>query len=455
MIYSRFLIKVLPLLSGVNLFSQQSVEFFDGTDTQTYCIMEKAERQIEEVRKGNFVLEFTDENGNQVNAEAVIELKSHDFDFGANLFGFYSMSDDNPAKATALKAIDSLFNTVIVVDYWGTNQSRLNGSLNWASPDYGFSIAKELRKKTRYHALLFGYPRWFDGFTSEEMWGIIEERIKNVADRYGDLISEVDVINEFINYQYWDQNPNAIYLKTTNYPDFAKPDNGLRALELAKKYLPNAKLVVLETNIWSVKNPVFQEIYNYHKSLIELGAPEYYIGYQAHYYAQGMPFQQGTAEFGPRTYMMDEINKGIEQMAGLGKPMVITEFNPPSRNNQSTNPNQPGLTDEEIAAWERNFYTLMFSKSYIHGVSRWFTIDNLGGKGMDAGVVTEEGELKPNYFALMKLIKEKWTTKWEGNIKDKVAFKGFYGTYLVQINGKESFDIELTDSSRSQTVIVR
>jgi len=450
-----FLFSSLMLIRTLSFGQTQEFDFFDGTDKGTYCIMEMAERNIEDVRKGDFVLHFVDENGNNINENATIELKYHAFDFGADLFGLHKISESDPGKVAALKAIDTLFNTVIICDYWGTNQNKLDGPLNWNSPDYGFKIANELDKKSRYHALLFGFPRWFDGFTEEELWGKIEERIKHVADRYGDLISEVDVINEFINYQYWDQNPHGIYLKTTNFPDFAKPENGLRVLQIARKHLPNAKLVVLETNIWSTRNPVFQEIYRYHKYLVEHDAPYDYIGYQAHYYAQGLPFQEGTPQFGPRTFMMDEIDKGLEQMGKLGKPMVITEFNPPSRNNQSTNPNQPRISDEEIAAWETNFHTLLFSKPYIDGISRWFTIDNLGGKGMDAGVVTEEGKLKPNYFALKGLIKDKWHTKWEGSLNENIAFRGFYGTYTVQIEGKEAFEVEISNSSEEQTIIVK
>jgi GH35 family endo-1,4-beta-xylanase len=445
---------IITFFAGISAQAQEYL-FFDGTDAQTDSLMQNAEEQIDSWRNGNLTLELLDEKGELISASVQIELKSHEFDFGADLFGMHNIPDNDTAKAMALKAIDTLFNTVIICDYWGQNQNKLDGPLNWDSPDYGFKIAKELDKRTRYHALIFGFPRWFDGFTEEELWGKIEGRIKDVADRYGDLITEVDVINEFINYQYWDQNPHGIYLKTTKFPDFAKPENGLRVLQIARKHLPKAKLVVLETEIWSTSNPVFQEIYQYHKYLIEHDAPYDYIGYQAHYYAQGLPFQEGTPQFGPRTFMMDEIDKGLEKMGKLGKPMVITEFNPPSRSNKSTNPDPPRISDQEIAAWETNFYTLLFSKSYIDGLSRWFTIDNLGGKGMDAGVVTEEGKLKPNYFALKHLIKDKWHTKWEGRLNGNVAFKGFYGTYSVQIEGREAFEVVFSKSYPEQTVIVK
>ncbi|MCK4921747.1 MAG: endo-1,4-beta-xylanase [Bacteroidales bacterium] len=443
--------------SNLLCFGQDgSYDFFDGTDIQTYCIMTYAEDQIKDVRKSDFLLTIHDENGNSINDSVNIELVSHEFDFGTDLFNFHKLDNSDPALITSLKVIDTLFNSVIICDYWGTNQNQLNGPFNWDSPDYGFQIAEDYKKRGRYHALIFGFPRWLHYFdTEEKQWEVIEQRFMNVAGRYGDLITEIDVINEFVNYQYWDQNAHALYLKTTTFPDFAKPENGLRVLKLAKKHFPNARLVVLETGIWSMKNPVFHEIYDYHKYLIDHNAPDYFIGYQAHYYSDGLPFQEGSRKYGPRTFMMDDINSAIEHMGSLGKPMTITEFNPPSRNNQNTDPDQPRISDEEIAAWETNFYTLMFSKPYVYGLSRWFTVDNLGGKGMDAGVVTEEGELKPNYFALKKLIKEKWHTRWEGNANQTISLNGFYGTYKVNIDGFEEEIVELTQLNTLQTIILR
>ena len=429
--------------------------FFDGTDTRTDALMQQAEQSIEDIRKGQLSIKLVDAEGRPVNASVQVDLVAHEFDFGACLFGFHKLQEDNSAKATALEAIESVFNTVIVCDYWRVNQEQLRGKHDWESPDAGFAVADQLRKRSHYHALLFGFPRWLHHYETEEaQWQAIENRIRQVAERYGDRIREVDVINEFVNYQYWDKNPHANYLKTTTYPDMAKPENGARALTLARKYFPKAKLIVLETNLWSVSNPVFQEIFEYHKELIRLGAPYDYIGYQAHYYTVGgIPFEQGTPEFGPRTFMMDEINRGIEQMASLGKPMVITEFNPPSRSNLNEDPNQPRISDEEIAAWETNFYTLMFSKPYMKGVSRWFTIDNLGGRGMDAGVVTEDGQLKPNYFALKKLIKRKWHTRWKAKTLDgKVIFNGFYGIYRVKVDGFKSATVYLTAETPGQRI---
>ena len=457
----NLILKKIFILSTIILvytnINSQPHRFFDGTDALTKEIMYNAEKQIEKVRKGNFTIQI--QNLKDLKGKDIqIELVEHDFTFGTNLFGLDEIADENLAKQMAVKTIEELFNTVIICDYWGRTQSKKNKKPNWKYTDYQMEFAEKYSKKNRYHALLFSYPRWFHTYeTEEELWVVIEKRIKDVAKRYGDEINEVDVINEFINYQYWDKNPHAKYLKTTKFPDFAKPENGARVLKLARKYLTKSKLVVLETNIWSVSNPIYQEIYDYHKKLIAMEVDYDYIGYQAHYYAlQNTPFQEGTKQWGPRTFMMDEINRGMEQMATLGKPIIIAEFNPPSRNNKNKNPNQPSLTDEEIAAWEVNFYTLMFSKPYIDGITRWFTIDNLGGRGMDAGIVSEEGVLKPNYFALKNLIKEKWHTKWKGKFsKEKIEFRGFYGKYKVTVEGYKDETINLNKSNLSLNLNLR
>ncbi|MEM9157888.1 MAG: endo-1,4-beta-xylanase [Verrucomicrobiota bacterium] len=455
-------IHCLKVVSIISLFAtiptingDEAFPFFDGTDADTKVLMQNAQDRIEQVRKSDFQITLKDERGKPIRKEVVIELQRHDFDFGANLFGFEKLSDSDPAKQVSLKAIEETFNTLIVCDYWHANQKSPDAKLNWRTPDSHYEIAARLGKKPRHHALMFGYPRWFHKFeTEEELWKIIEDRIKNVATRYPN-IPEADVINEFVNYQYWDQNPHAKYLKSTNFPNFAIPENGERILELTRKHMPNTKLVVLETNLWNVENPVFQEIFDYHWSLIQKGVDYDYIGYQAHYYAlKNVPFQKGTKEWGPRTFMMDGINRGLEQMAQLGKPIVITEFNPPSRSNKNSNPDQPRLTDEEIASWEANYYTLIFSKPYIHGLSRWFTIDNLGGRGMDAGIVTESGQLKPNYYALKNLIKEKWHTRLEAkpDKEGKIAFRGFNGTYTIKPKGREGLSLQLNRHDKTETI---
>jgi len=132
---------------------------------------------------------------------------------------------------------------------------------------------------------------------------------------------------------------------------------------------------------------------------------------------------------------MKVISDCLDHLATLGKPIHITDYNPPSRMKKRRGP-QPALSDEEIAAWTVNYHTLIFSKPYIHQLTRWFIVDEHGDNAQDGGLVTVDRRKKPNYYALKKLIKEMWTTTWKGKLREgKASFRGFFGVDEAKIEG--------------------
>jgi hypothetical protein len=214
-----------------------------------------------------------------------------------------------------------------------------------------------------------------------------------------------------------------------------QPDTSAKLIGMARKYLPDAKLVLLEANVAVTENPQFQEIVKYYGEVAKAGGPFDYSGHQAHFY--GITNKKGVRQV-PATFTMGKLSGGLDLLASLGKPVVITEYNPPSRNNkQKVDPaTQARLSDKEIAAWSVNYYTLVFSKPYARELTRWFIIDDLGGRGTDAGLVTKTGEKKEEYFALKKLLNETWHTDWKGNATNGgISFRGFYGTYEAVVDG--------------------
>ena len=96
------------------LFSA-AVLFFDGVDDASRPVMDRARRQIEEIRKGDFQLALMDEAGKPVKGEVHVRLVRHEFRFGANLLGFPGLPEDRLKQAEAV--VDELFNTVIIVNY--------------------------------------------------------------------------------------------------------------------------------------------------------------------------------------------------------------------------------------------------------------------------------------------------------------------------------------------------
>ncbi len=402
------------------LLPNAAMPFFDGVDDPSRAVMDRARRQIEEIRKGGFHLALVDAAGKPVSGEVHVRLTRHEFRFGADLYGFPKLPEARRRQAE--EVVDELFNTVVIINYWRRG--------DFAETDHMLAWSREHGKIARFHALLYNVPASFSQTGSdEERWKRIEDRIKTVAERYGRRIHEYDVLNEIAADKWVWQNPDSAF--------FADPANGARCFALARKYLPDAELLNTDTTIASTTSPAFARILNYTRDLLVHGAPIGVIGHQAHFYAAGMmPFEEGHSKYGGKgAFTMKMLDRGLDALAALGKPIHITEFSPPSRD-RGRKGAQPSLTDDEIAAWQVNYYTLAFSKPYIHEITRWFVIDELGGKGMDAGLITKDGKLKPAYYALKRLLKETWTTEWRGRAaRGAFSFRGFYGDYEVEVPG--------------------
>lgn len=412
--------------------------FFDGAvDSASRETMKRADAAIEKYRKGDFELRLVDRNGCPFSGKVEVELTRHAFNFGVCLYGVSALPDGE-LKQRALQAVRELFNMVTVCEYWRAPTTAR--SIDRPEEDLAFARANGLR--CRFHAIAYNNPRWImqSDLTTEACWDLLEERVKSVAERYRGRFEEFDVINEFVSGHYW-ENHLDFYRAVPQFPQFRDPETAKRMMEMTRNYLPKEKLVVLEAQIPSIRNPRFVETVDFWKSLVAIGGDFDYVGHQAHFYGGGCDYRKGTTRFpgGENAYTMAEVEKGLDLLGSIGKPVVITEFNGPSRNSSWSEQTQRKvwtMNDEENAAWQINFYRLAFSKPYIREVTRWFLIDELGGKGMDAGVLTADGRKHAVYDALRHLIREEWHTKVACDVRNgTLCFRGFYGDYEIRVDG--------------------
>jgi endo-1,4-beta-xylanase len=432
-----------PLKADVNSpTNPEGGVFFDGAlGADGKAFMDKARQQIEKVRKGDFTVHVVGPDGKPVAGHAQVKLLWHEFKWGGLLAGAGFPGSDTPAQSKALGVMDELFSLVGVANNWKTVEPVRGGALHWEQTDKGVGWAKEHGKSMRIHCLIYDFqpeiPVWCNQIKSEqEWWPLIENHIRAVAERYGDVVNEYNVINEMIMHKDWEPTHNPAF------PALSNPVNSARILGLARKYLPHATLVSLEQNYTtpSPENAPFREVLAFQKKLLELGAPVDVIGNQGHFFAgwgakDDMPFYVGHKTGGPGAFSMKQIGEGLDMLAALGKPIHITEFHPPSRNANRPDP-QPYLTPEETAAWLSNYMTLVFSKPYIHELIYYNIIDGFAGAAIDGGLVTRDGTLKPTYYAMRKLLKEDWSTRWDGELSaGSSAFRGFYGRYEVAVDG--------------------
>lgn len=439
--------------------SARAADFFDGVDAAGKPIMDQARKRIGEVRQGELSLRLVKPDGTPVAGHARVRLVRHDFNFGANLTAVSAkLPENSPVQAEAYRVIEELFNFARVGNFWSHMAPTKDGPLDWERVDRDVKWAQVRGWPMRFHCLIYNVPDsvppWYAQVKSaEEWWPLIEGRIRATAERYGSVIGEYDVINEMV------LNPKGAHANRPLFPALDNPTNGARILEIARKYLPQAKLVSLETGLPAAPGAAthYQEAWNYQKALLDLHPPVDVLGYQGHFHASGLPFRQGGPKAGPDAYLMTGVNRALEQLAELGKPIHITEFSGPSRSSKKGKGPQPDITPEEVAAWTVNFYTLAFSKPYIHEIIFWNVVDGVGGQAIDAGLLTKDAQRKPLYFALKKLLKEEWATSWQGELADGTAnYRGFFGRYEVVAEGYAPAEITFPRTGpRNATVALK
>ncbi len=435
--------------------------FFDGVDEEASReVMKRARQRIKEIRQHDFTVRLVDGTGRPLNGEAEIRLVRHSFEFGAAMSHTLALKPGHKgyqARAAAMEAVKELMNVVTVNCHWGPTAPTKGGPYDWSEPDdqVAWALANGLRP--RMHALIYmneSYtPKWRAQVRStEEWWDLVEQRLAAVAERYGDKYIEYDLINET---QFC---PPWLRENCPLFPTYDDPRTSIRIAHLARKYIPRTPIFPLDQVMPSLypKNTGYQYYLGYCRKLIDGGAPIDGIGFQGHFYTGKPSFQEGHFYAGPDAFRMKVIEQGLDVLGALGKPMYITEFNPPSRNTKAKGPNQARLSDEEVAAWSDNFYTLAFSKPYIRELTRWFVIDTVGGRGIDAGLFTLDGRPKPNYHALKKLLTETWTSLWKGapGNDGSVSLRGFYGTYEARIAGHTPARFEVAPGGE-KTVTVK
>ena len=441
----KLFITIVSLLISIGI-SKAQAPFYDGAaDPASKAVMAKAEQDIEKYRKGDFTLMLVDTNGKPLKDTKInAELDKHQFNFGTNLFRLSSLPN-SPLKRTALQTIKDIFNQVVVCDYWFNPRDKMGDKQPFKDVEW----AKANNMRTRLHCILYElrsetFPH--RNYTTEECWEMIEERLKYIGKHFNGVIPEFDVINEVISKFVWNKNsPDAFWKLFPNFPEFKDPKNAVKVYKLARKYIPDGKLVCLENPMPSIDSKLYLEVIDYWKKLLANGADRDIIATQCHFFDKGNTYPES------KEFTMASISEGLDLLQDLGKPIAITEFTGPSRNGELTDPVQRDkhwtLTDEENAAWQINFYKLAFSKPYIFELVRWNHVDGGCGRAADGGIITPSGVKHQIYYELKKLIKETWHTNFNGksNSKGEVSFRGFYGDYKISVPGYQMANAQLYD----------
>ena len=400
-------VAVTPMVNGGEPSMSTESAWVASMGQREQDIVADTAEGIQTYRMGPAEVVVLDANGNPApNAQVTVTQTTHDFLFGANLFGFdiFGSSQQNDAYKAKFSA---LFNFATLPFYWFAVEPTQG------QPDYGLmdnmaSWCQANSIQMKGHALLYAeptlLPAWMNGTVTLSQQ---QAHLTEVMNRYKGAIKGWDLINE----------PYSV-------PglDF---DN---AYAQARSLDPNASLIVNEYGQFYNGFDMFfangyQELRAYLTQKNQQSVPFDVVGIQAH-----APLD--TA------FPLETVLAHLDTYAALGKAIHITEFTPTS-NGQPVlgSPWRGGVWDETTQAdYAEDFYRTCFSHPAVEAIS-WWDICDTGAWLPNGGMLRDDLSPKPVYDRLVQLIHNEWRTQSQGATpaSGSYAFRGFYGQYQVSV----------------------
>ena len=421
-------------------------------DSYDYYLSGKIARNIEENRKGQFVLRFKNKNGEQLDGVHVkIRQKKHEFKFGCSAF-YLDQYENEEQRILYREKFKGIFNYAVVPLYWDTLEpekgkprfSKDSSFISRRPPiDAIMEYCKENGIRTKGHCLVYNsfQPSWISD-NNEILKRQIAVRIEKIAERYRDSIFDFDVINEMTGiYKNAYPGNGERNMQITDEADHEK-----WAFELCRRYLPEANLY------WNEGiNQSFGRDYKGFRSfyylmiekMIREGVKINGLGMQYHAYAEKESACEKLSEVCNPLRIIDV----LERYGDFKLPIHISEVSIPSYSNEAV--------DEELQAeLTERLFKLWFSSRYCDAVVWWNLCDNTAYKTENiyhSGLLRYDCTEKPVYKVLNNLINKEWNTTFEENVSGPLRFSGFYGEYNIEAEYQGKKSVTTVNLTRDNT----
>ncbi len=307
------------------------------------------------------------------------------------------------------------------------------------APDRVIDFCQKYDIAMHGHAILYyaWSPKWlFKKATTPELARTYFDRhVAEIAQRYKDVISQWDIVNESLNRGAVPKdNPvdDASWYRTKDGTRVLPPEWTRRAFEVAAANFPSRVRLAIN-DAWSMQNNAYAA---FAKKLMAQGAKIDVVGYQKHIFrpanmltiASGYPCLTNT-----QNWNLDDEAKRLAEIDELGRPIHISEITIPSPRGLG------GLTDEQAddiqARVTRAYYRFWFSWPIVDRITYWNWIDGLGIKNerMSSGWFNRDMTPKKVARVMDDLINREWRTRLavRADAKGKISFRGFKGRYRL------------------------
>lgn len=359
-----------------------------------------AAERIERYRKGNLLVEVTDQAGRPVTGAAVkVALRRHAFGFGAAVSA-EKLNDPSTVGQHFRRVVKSLF-----------NRATFENDMKWPAvydgvpphTDAAVQWLREQQIEIRGHNLLWPSWRWLPAQLRQyrdDPVALRKEAAAHVSDTVahfrGQLI-QWDVVNE----------PYSEH----DLLDALGRDVMLEWFALARQADPKVKLFLNDYGIFnsgSGRNEHADHFYDTLWFLRDRGAPLDGIGIQSHFTAD-LPSPQA-------------VWATLERFSQLGLPIESTELT-------------INLEDRQLQAeFLRDYLTVLFSHPNVDGATVWGFWER-GHWRPHSAFYGDDWSIRPQGQAFARLVQDTWTTRAaeSTNHAGQAVVRGFCGTYDVSV----------------------
>ncbi len=410
-------------------------------------VQKQIDERIEKYRKADAHIWIT---GVKPGSEVKIEMIRHKFLFGAHIFSFDQLGDDE-LNAKYRESYGTLFNAATIPFYWKAFEPEEGHPRFAPGPEDTAEFWKNCPEPKKHpywrrpatdpivdylqsrgvvingHPLVWSnvrhqVPDWIPE-DKEEIQRLLDKRITEIAEHYGDRIDRYDVVNESA----------SAFGKEGNAEDYMPENYTLKAFKKADSVFP--KSVLFNINDYAVDERYARQI----QWLLGQGCRVDVVGIQMHLFNPDatMKIAQGEAIQTPEIQ-----EKRLGAASRGGRPLHLSEITITAPGDD-----QRGRAIQAIVAC--NLYRYWFSWPTMMGITWWNTVDGCAveGEPQTSGLYTRQMEPKPSFYALDQLINHEWKTSITAVAEESTfdyTFRGFKGTYEVRWTTEEGEPMTMT-----------
>ncbi len=390
---------------------------------------------IEGNRMGFAAVELRDADGANIeNAEIAFRQLNHEYRFGCNAFMFEQFAEQEKNELYEERFKD-LFNLAVIPFYW-KDLEPVDGELRFERG------CRKIDRRPPTDALVEfcmencitpkGHLLWWHEMVPDwtprdmrEYESRQEQRIQELAERYGDSINIWDVTNEAL---CWNPQLGKFHKMPENHVE--------KAFEMAGKYFPESTELLYNAHpsaAWRNNHGDYTPLYMLARHLLASGLPIKGLGLQ--YHIMSSCREMRSWDWKDQYFHQGSVMANLDQYAKLNIPLNISEIT-------ITGDRELGDGDRFQELFAEKLYRIWFSHAATNGIIWWNLVDGTAhiNKRVDqnkfrGGMLNNDLSPKPVWKTLKRLIREEWNSsgilRYDSGRINKLH--AFYGDYELEI----------------------